>query len=116
MFERILVALDPSPPHESALRLADALARPAGAGVRVLHVAPSAVAGDTAAPLENDAEPTALLENAVRMLQARGIKSEGRLAHGLTNLVPSLVSDAAEEFKAGLLVLSPHHRGPFAAC
>ncbi|MFC8938961.1 universal stress protein [Streptomyces griseoincarnatus] len=115
MFERILVALDPSPSHESALRLAGALARPAGAEVRVLHVVPSAVAGDTVVTLENDAEGTALLDNAVRMLQATGIKAEGRLAHGLTSLVPSLIFDAAEEFKADLLVLSPHHRGPFAA-
>jgi nucleotide-binding universal stress UspA family protein len=115
MFERILVALDPSLSHESALRLAGGLARPTGAEVLVLHVVPSTVAGDTVVTLEDDTEGTALLENAVSMLQATGIKADGRLVHGLTNLVPSLISDAAEEFKADLLVLSPHHRRPFAA-
>ncbi|MCX5355641.1 universal stress protein [Streptomyces mirabilis] len=115
MFQRILVALDPRPSHESALRLAGGLARSAGAEVRVLHVVPSAVAGDTMVNLEDDAEGTALVANAVRMLQTMGINAEGRLAHGVTNLVPRLVSAAAAEYKADLLVLSPHHRGPFAA-
>ncbi|GAB1340646.1 universal stress protein [Streptomyces sp. E-15] len=115
MFERILVALDPSPSHVSALRLAGGLARSAGAEVRVLHVVPSAVAGDTVVNLEDDTEGTALLEDAVRELRTAGVKAEGRLVHGMTTVVPRLISDAAEEFEADLLVLSPHHRGSFAA-
>ncbi|MEU2228093.1 universal stress protein [Streptomyces sp. NPDC018347] len=115
MFERILVALDPSPSHVSALRLAGGLARSAGAEVRVLHVVPSAVAGDTVVNLEDDTEGTALLEDAVRELRTTGVKAEGRLVHGMTTVVPRLISDAAEEFEADLLVLSPHHRSSFAA-
>ncbi|MCX5355658.1 universal stress protein [Streptomyces mirabilis] len=115
MFERILVALDPSPSHESALRMAGGLARSTGAEVRVLHVVPFTVAGDAVVSLETDAEGTMLLEAAVRMLQALGLKAEGRLTRGVTQVIPRLISDAADEFKADLLVLSPHHRSSLAA-
>ena len=43
MFQRILVAVDPSPARHSAVRLAGEMAQVAGADVRVLHVAASAV-------------------------------------------------------------------------
>ncbi|MFL5999895.1 MAG: universal stress protein [Streptomyces sp.] len=115
MFERILVALDPSPSHESALRLAGDLARSSGAEVRVLHVVPFTVAGDAVVSLETDADGTRLLEAAVHMLQASGLKAEGRLTRGVTQVIPRLISDAADEFKADLLVLSPHHRSSLAA-
>ncbi|WP_331728019.1 universal stress protein [Streptomyces sp. NBC_01176] len=115
MFERILVALDPSPSHESALRMAGDLARSTGAEVRVLHVVPFTVAGDAVVSLETDAEGTMLLEAAVRTLQASGLKAEGRLTRGVTQVIPRLISDAADEFEADLLVLSPHHRGSLAA-
>ncbi|MEQ6028228.1 universal stress protein [Streptomyces salinarius] len=115
MFERILVALDPSASNGSALRLAGGLARSTEAEVRIVHVVPSAVAGDTVVSLEDDTDGTALLEDAVRELRNTGVKAEGRLVHGMTTAVPLLISDAAKEFEADLLVLSPHHRGSFAA-
>ncbi|MDT0437350.1 universal stress protein [Streptomyces sp. NPDC005840] len=111
MFQRILVAVDPSPARHSAVRLTGELARLAGAEVRVLHVIASAAALATVVPLEDDAEAKALLDEAVAALHGQGVKVDGALASGLTTQVATTIAEAAEEFGADLIVLSPHQRG-----
>ncbi|MGV9937349.1 universal stress protein [Streptomyces olivaceoviridis] len=115
MFERILVAIDPSAARKTALLMAGELARPANATVHVLHVVTSMVAGDTVVKLEEEDQGEVILEEALATLRGLGVEAEGHLAHSLTNQVPSVISAAAEDFKADLLVVSPHHRGAVAA-
>ncbi|NEC34653.1 universal stress protein [Streptomyces rubrogriseus] len=115
MFDRILVAIDPNGSGRGALRTAGALARSTGGAVRVLHVIPTTVAGDTVVRLEDDTEAATLLREAIDFLRTEGTEADGRLVRALTEMVPSAISAAAEEFEADLLVLSPRHRGAFAA-
>ncbi|MET8946084.1 universal stress protein [Streptomyces sp. NPDC004542] len=111
MFQRILVAVDPSPARYSALRLAGEMAQLSGAEVRVLHVVASAASLATVVPLEDDADARAVLDEAVAILRDRGVKAEGVLARGLTTQIATTISESAQAFEADLIVLSPHHRG-----
>ena len=111
MFQRILVAVDPSPARYSAVRLAGELAESSGAEVRVLHVVASAASVATVQPLEDDNDAKALLDEAVTILRDKGVKTEGVLARGLTAQIPTTISESADDFAADLIVLSPHHRG-----
>ncbi|MFJ4787780.1 universal stress protein [Streptomyces sp. NPDC088794] len=115
MFKRILVAVDPSPARQSALRLAGELAQAADAEVRVLHVVASAANLAAVVPLEDDSEAKAILDEAVATLRDKGIKAEPALARGLTTQVAAAISEAADEFGADLIVLTPHHRGSIEA-
>jgi nucleotide-binding universal stress UspA family protein len=115
MFQRILVAVDPSPARHSAVRLAGEMAGAAGADVRVLHVAASAVNLATVVRLENDAQAQAVLDESVAALRDRGIKADGTLASALTTQIADTISATAEEFGADLIVLSPHHRSALKA-
>jgi nucleotide-binding universal stress UspA family protein len=115
MFKRILVAVDPSPARQSALRLAGELAQSADAEVRVLHVVASAANLAAVVPLEDDSEAKAILDEAVATLRDKGIKAEPALARGLTTQVAAAISEAADEFGADLIVLTPHHRGSIEA-
>ncbi|MEU1167349.1 universal stress protein, partial [Streptomyces sp. NPDC005921] len=62
MFERILVAIDPSAARKTALLMAGELARSANATVHVLHVVTSMAAGDTVVKLEEEDQGEAILE------------------------------------------------------
>ena len=115
MFQRILVAVDPSPARYSAVRLAGEMAALTGAQVRVLHVAASAASVAAVVPLEDDDAAKAVLDEAVALLRDKGIKTEGALATGLTTQIATTISESAEEFSADLIVLSPHHRGSIEA-
>ncbi|MEV7978769.1 universal stress protein [Streptomyces sp. NPDC086519] len=111
MFQRILVAVDPSPARRSAVRLAGELAQLTNAEVRVVHVIASAVSVAAIVPLEDDTEAKAVLDEALAGLREQGIKAEGTLVRGLTTQVADAISETATEFGADLIVLSPHHRG-----
>ncbi|MCG7208430.1 universal stress protein [Streptomyces arenae] len=111
MFQRILVAVDPSPARHSAVRLAGELAQLTNAEVRVVHVITSAVSVSAVVALEDDTEAKAVLDEALAALREQGVKAEGTLARGLTTQVAQAISETAEEFGADLIVLSPHHRG-----
>ncbi|WP_431953275.1 universal stress protein [Actinacidiphila sp. bgisy167] len=117
MYQRILVAVDSSHSHRPALRTAGDLARLTGAAVHVVHVLASTVAFDTVTPLEEDSEAGAVIDEAVATLHGMGVeKADGELVRDVTTQqVPGAISDAAEQFDADLLVLSPHHRGSVAA-
>ncbi|MEU9387662.1 universal stress protein, partial [Streptomyces sp. NPDC048279] len=110
VFQRILVAVDPSPARASAVRLAGELAQLANAEVRVVHVIASAASLAAIVPLEEDTEAQAVLDEALATLRDLGVKADGTLLRGLTTQVAAAISETAEEGGADLLVLSPHHR------
>ncbi|WP_225823992.1 universal stress protein [Streptomyces naphthomycinicus] len=112
MFHRILVPIDASPARHTVVRLAGDMARLTGAKVSVLHVAASAATLAAVVPLEDDAEAKAILDEAVTGLRDAGVDAEGTVTNALTTQIATIISTAAEEWQADLLVLSPHHRGP----
>ncbi|MFJ8009164.1 universal stress protein [Streptomyces fagopyri] len=111
MFQRILVAVDPGPTRLSAVGLAGDLARLTDAQVRVLHVAASTATLAAVVPLEDDAQAKAVIDEALAALHDKGVKADAALVHGLTTQIATAISEAAVEFGADLIVLSPHHRG-----
>ncbi|WP_431961591.1 universal stress protein [Actinacidiphila sp. bgisy160] len=117
MYQRILVAVDSSPSRQTVLRTAGDMARLTGAAVHVVHVLASTVAFDTVMDLEEDSAAGAVVDEAVATLRGMGVEeADGELVRDVTTQeVARAISAAAEQFKADLLVLSPHHRGSFAA-
>ncbi|MGW3956703.1 universal stress protein [Streptomyces sp. NPDC004752] len=115
MFHRILVAVDSSPARHAVVRLAGETARLTGAKVKVLHVAASAATLAAVVPLEDDTAARTILDEAVGALREAGVDAEGTLAEGLTTQIAATIAATAEEFRADLLVLSPHHRGSLEA-
>ncbi len=115
MFQRILVAVDPSPSRLTSIRMAGDMARLTGAPVHVVHVAAATATFDTVVRLEDDAAAKAILDEAVTALRDEGIEADGTLATGLLSEVPALITAAAADFRADLIILSPHHRGAVAA-
>jgi nucleotide-binding universal stress UspA family protein len=115
VLERILVAIDASDARLTALSLAGEMARLANARVHLVHVATSMVSAGTVLNLEEDDEGKAVLEESLTRLRELGVEAEGHLVRGLTHEVPAVISAAAEDFKADLIVVSPHHRSAFAA-
>ncbi|MFF0834968.1 MULTISPECIES: universal stress protein [unclassified Streptomyces] len=115
MFERIVVAVDATPARRSVVRMAGELARLTGAEVHVLHVVTTAVVGGAVVAVESDEAGRDVLDEALSQLLGMGVKADGQILHGLTVEVADAVSRAATEFRADLLVISPHHRGSLAA-
>ena len=115
MFQRILVAVDPSPARHSVIRLTGDMARLTGAKVAVLHIAPSAATIAAVVSLENDAEAKSILDEGVTRLRDAGVEAEGTVVEALTTQIATTISSAAEEWQADLLILSPHHRGSLKA-
>ncbi|MFF8882780.1 universal stress protein [Streptomyces flaveolus] len=115
MFQRILVAVDPSPARHSVIRLAGDMARLTGARVSVLHVAPSTATLAAVVSLEDDVEAKAVLDEALTSLRDAGVEAEGTVVNALTTQIATTITSAAEEWQADLLILSPHHRGSLEA-
>ncbi|MBO1331227.1 universal stress protein [Streptomyces sp. VRA16 Mangrove soil] len=115
MFQRILVAVEPGKAHDPAVRLTGELARMTGAHVRVLHVATTMIAADTAVRLEDDDTAQNVVDDAIAVLLGMGVDAQGELRRGLSQQVAQEISAATEDFGADLLVVSPHHRGSLAA-
>ncbi|GAA2219544.1 universal stress protein [Streptomyces nogalater] len=115
MFQRILVAVDPSPARHSVIRLAGDMARLTGAKVRVLHIAPSTATMAAVVSLEDDSEAKAILDEAVAGLRDAGVGADGTVVGALTTQIATTISSAAAEWQADLLILSPHHRGSLEA-
>ncbi|MBO1334359.1 universal stress protein [Streptomyces sp. VRA16 Mangrove soil] len=115
MYERILVAIDPSEARPTALSTAGEMAKLTGARVHVLHVVAATVAAGAVMVLEEDDEGKTLLEESLAALRDLGVQADGQLVHGLIPEVPAIISAAAEDFKADLIVVTPHHRSSVAA-
>ncbi|MFF5408609.1 universal stress protein [Streptomyces misionensis] len=115
MFERILVAVDPTPARQTVLRMAGELARLTDAEVHVLHIVTTTVAGDAVLTVESDEAGRDVLNEALSQLLGMGVKADGQILHTLTIQVADAVSRAATDFRADLLVISPHHRSSLAA-
>ena len=73
VFQRILVAVDPSPARHSAVRLAGELAQLTDAEVRVVHVVASAASVAAVVPLEDETEAKGILEDALTALRDKGV-------------------------------------------
>jgi nucleotide-binding universal stress UspA family protein len=115
MFHRILVAVDGTPATQSTVRTTVELALLTGAKVRVLHIDPSEVVYDTLVGLEDDAAAHRVVDSTVATLRQAGVQADGELLDGLVSDVAAAVQEAAEDFDADLIVVSPHHRSRLAA-
>ncbi|MFE9445126.1 universal stress protein [Streptomyces sp. NPDC006602] len=115
MYERILVAIDPSDARRTALSTAGEMARLTGAKVHVVHVVASTVAAGAVLVLEEEDEGQAILKESLAALRDLGVQADGHLVRGLTPEVPAAISAAAEDFKADLMIISPHHRNSVSA-
>ncbi|MER6977260.1 universal stress protein [Streptomyces carpinensis] len=115
MFERILVAIDPSDARLAALSTAGDMARLMNARVHVVHAVTSTVAAGNVLELEEEDEGRAILEESLAGLRELGVDADGHLVHGLTQEVAGVISAEAQDFKADLIVVSPHHRSSIAA-
>ncbi|MEU8735502.1 universal stress protein [Streptomyces tendae] len=115
MFKRILLAIDPSSSRITSVRMAGDLAQLTGASVHVLHVVAATATFDTVIRLEDDTEAKTILDEAVTTLRNEGIEADGTLVNGLLNEVPGAIIAAADQHRADLIILSPHHRGAVAA-
>ncbi|MER7742964.1 universal stress protein [Streptomyces sp. NPDC096538] len=115
MFKRILLAIDPSSSRIMSVRMAGDLARLTGASVHVVHVVAATATFDTVIRLEDDTDAKRILDEAVTTLRSEGIEANGTLVNGLLNEVPGAIIAAADQYRADLIILSPHHRGAVAA-
>ncbi|MET7861400.1 universal stress protein [Streptomyces sp. NPDC005318] len=115
MFHTILVAVDPSPARHSAIRMTADMARLTGAKVHVIHIAATMVAWDTVVPVEEQSEAEEVLREALATLREEGAAAQGDVISAVTGQIPAAILQTAREQQADLLVLSPHHRGAFAA-
>ncbi|MFF9331122.1 universal stress protein [Streptomyces albogriseolus] len=65
--------------------------------------------------LEDDSEAKTVLDEAVTRLRDAGVEAEGTVVDALTTQIAATISATAEEWRADLLILSPHHRGSLQA-
>ncbi|MFF4795356.1 universal stress protein [Streptomyces sp. NPDC001276] len=115
MFRSIVVAVDSSSTRHCATRTAGEVARMTGAKVHIVHVAESAIAWDTVVRIEEDTEADEILEEALSNLRDMGVEATGEVFPANARQVPGVISRAADEAGADLIVLGPHHRGSVAA-
>jgi nucleotide-binding universal stress UspA family protein len=115
MFHRILVAVDGTPATHNAIHTTAELAMLTSAKVHVLHIDPSEVVYDTVVGLEDDTTAHQILDTAVTTLQQAGVQADGELLDSLVSDVAQAVHNAAEDFDADLIIISPHHRTHLAA-
>lgn len=104
MFDRILLTLDDSPAGEMALLFAGALASRTGASVHVFHVNERIVAGN-GANLRTREEVSELVTNAVRQLDAMGVRASGSASVSTYRGVPGRIVAKASEMEADAIVL-----------
>jgi nucleotide-binding universal stress UspA family protein len=115
MFQRILLAVDPTPLPQRSLDTVTTLAQKFDSTVHVLHIATTAPVGTAVMPLEDEKEAQQVLDEALAALRGAGVNAEGELLGEFITEVAPAITAAAERVGADLLVLSPHHRGTLAA-
>jgi nucleotide-binding universal stress UspA family protein len=112
MFQRLLVAIDGTERSDVTLSFASALARQCGGTVHVLHVNESAV-GSHGLPLRTDEEATALVLEAMRQLQAEGVRACGSVRRAPYRQVAERIATSAEAFTADAVVLGSRRNRRF---
>lgn len=105
MFERILVAVDPSEPSTRAVRLARDLAKDHGSEVVVLHVVARQVTKFGTSELEVPEEGRELVDRAVRELKDDGANARGEIIRVLDGHVPRGIAETAGGIGADVIVL-----------
>ena len=105
MFERILVAVDPSEQSTRAVRLARALAKDHGSEVVVLHAVPRQVTKFGTSELEVPEAGRELVDRAVRELKDDGANARGEVIRVLEGHVPRGIVETAAGIGADVIVL-----------
>lgn len=105
MFDKILVGIDGSRHADSALKAAHDLALLSGGAVRVVNVGEVA-SGRGGAATETSDEAKAIVEEAVRKLEADGVEASGTVCWSLSGRVASELLAEAERWGATIIVLS----------
>ena len=110
MFDTLLLAIDDSPGSEVAVVFATAFAQRCSASVHVLCVNELQVAG-RGVPLLTKEESLALVGDAVRGLQAAGVRAGGSIQVASYRHVADRIAEAAHRRGADAIVLgSERHR------
>src|SRR5580698_2472226 len=104
MFNRVLLAIDDSPSSEAAISFAIALAWQSSGAVRVVHVNEYLVGG-RGFTVETQTEAIDHLENAVSLLRAAGIPTEGSLYMSSCFGVEARIANAASDWSADVILL-----------
>lgn len=124
MFNRILVAIDGSPPSGHALRTASELGRQSGAQLRLVHVLDQSAywtgydpaggaAGQLLAAMQDSGRR--VLDEAAQAARAAGVAADTLLVDrlGAGGRLGEAVADAAGTWGADLIVVGTHgRRGP----
>ena len=111
MFQKILLAMDSSDSSQAALSFATGLALRSPAAVRVVHVN-EYLAGGRGFTVETQPEARQIVQQAIDQLRATGVDSSGIITTTNYLKVAQAIIDAANEWKADLIVLgSNRHQG-----
>lgn len=105
MFETILVAIDHSEHSQHALSAAKDLAKLSGGKVRVVHVREMSIGKPGPVPKEFTDQATALVDDAVKALQADGIEATSVVHDSHTGRVASVIIADAADSGASVIVL-----------
>jgi nucleotide-binding universal stress UspA family protein len=119
MYQRILVPVDGSPTSKRGLDEAISLAKLTGARMRVMHVIDEpfmaigvvdfvGAVGDVMQAMEDSGKR--ILGDATAMVRAAGLECDSVLGDTLKGRVCDLVTRAAAEWKADLIVIGTHGR------
>lgn len=105
-FRRILLATDGSKPAQAALGLAASLARPSGAGVKVVHVWSLEVHHRHGVwDVETRHEARSLIDDSLIRLRAAGVEADGEIMHADLAHVSAAIAEAALDYGADLVVV-----------
>ena len=119
MYQRILVPIDGSQTSTKALQAALQMAKASGGCVRILHlIDASAYLSGPAGYLDFPSDlPGAMrsagnkvLEDAANLAKAIGVQAETHLFDSFDGKLADVVSDAALQWKADLIVVGTHGR------
>ncbi|MEY9934105.1 nucleotide-binding universal stress UspA family protein [Catenulispora sp. GP43] len=115
MFQRILLAVDPSAAPARTLETVAALAKGFDSVVHVLHIEPTLLSATSMVTVEEDGDAQRVLQEAVDALLSVGVRAEGELLGEAGTEIPTAISAVAARLGSDLLVLSPHHHGILSA-
>jgi nucleotide-binding universal stress UspA family protein len=106
MFERILVGVDGSPHAAAALSAAEAVAKESGGEVRVVHVREISPTRGGSIGFETREETSEVVDEAVKELEAKGVKASGAARSALTGHVAAEIIAEAQQWNASVIVLA----------
>lgn len=119
MYQRILVPVDGSETSDKALRAALQMAKETGGSLRVIHLIDASAyfsgpggylsfPGDLPTVMRDGGHK--VLEDAANLAQSLGVQAETELFDSFDGRLADIVSDAAVQWKADLVVVGTHGR------